>query len=502
MAIMDALLKPSFALIGGGLLGLLLLGVSLWWVVRRRARRLTQRMTITIADSEIRLQEISAALGEGVYVQDSAGLITFVNLEAQRLLGWSAEELLGRDAHRLLHYHTQVTVFPGGICPLHKALREGRRFRAEDDALRRKDGTPLAVAVVATPIVRQGQPVGAVVAFRDLTERKRTEQVLRTNQRFQSLFEYSREALFLLAADGSIVEVNRLACDSLGCPRKALLGRVPDDCFRELTVAGQPVTLSQILEQVAYGQSVVMEGELLPARGGPVPIEALCSPIHDGGDRLVLMAARDVTRRKRAELNLQQAKVEAERANQQLIEMNQALQRLSQLDGLTGIANRRYFDEYLLREWRRAARNGYGLGLIMADVDYFKRYNDHYGHQSGDTCLRTIAGALGAEIHRPADLLVRYGGEELAVVLPDTLLEGALHLAEQMRMAVEALAIPHVLSSVARHVTLSLGVAVVKPTPLTEPQLLIRATDRALYRAKAQGRNRVCAADDQAGEPA
>ncbi len=171
----------------------------------------------------------------------------------------------------------------------------------------------------------------------------------------------------------------------------------------------------------------------------------------------------------------------------------QSLKRISQVDGLTGIANRRYFDEYLNKEWRRALRSAQMLALIMMDVDHFKAYNDGYGHQAGDDCLRKMARALSAEVRRPADLLARYGGEEVVAVLPDTSLAGALLIAENIRLAVEAIAIPHAKSPTAPHVTLSLGVAAVVPTPATLPKLLIEAADKALYQAKAEGRNRICA---------
>ena len=195
---------------------------------------------------------------------------------------------------------------------------------------------------------------------------------------------------------------------------------------------------------------------------------------------------------KRAILALEHAKFETESANQRLARANFKLQRLSQIDGLTGVANRRYFDRYFAREWRRAVRSSQTLSIIFADVDYFKAYNDHYGHQAGDDCLRKVAKALSTGVSRPADLLARYGGEEFVVVLPDTALDGACHIAENMRVAVESLAIPHAESATAAHITLSLGVAAVAPDREIPPESLIAAADKALYRAKKEGRNRVC----------
>ncbi|MHB1042296.1 MAG: diguanylate cyclase [Eubacteriales bacterium] len=167
------------------------------------------------------------------------------------------------------------------------------------------------------------------------------------------------------------------------------------------------------------------------------------------------------------------------------------LQRLSHMDGLTGIPNRRFFDEFLDREWRRAARDATPLSLLMCDIDYFKLYNDTHGHQCGDDCLRQVAGALSRNLKRPSDLVFRYGGEEFAVILPDTNACGAKTVAENLREGVESLGIEHINSPVSTYVTISVGVATVTPLPGSSAKVLVSASDRALYWAKRAGRNRV-----------
>jgi diguanylate cyclase (GGDEF)-like protein len=169
---------------------------------------------------------------------------------------------------------------------------------------------------------------------------------------------------------------------------------------------------------------------------------------------------------------------------------NQELKRLTSLDGLTSIANRRHFDEVMLREWRRAMRQGEELSILMCDIDFFKAYNDTYGHQSGDECLRKVAQALVGAMDRGGDLLARYGGEEFVAVLPGTTLSGASFVAAQMRQAVNKLALPHT-GSPYGHITASFGVASGVAMPETEPQDILGAADRALYKAKNAGRNRV-----------
>lgn len=180
----------------------------------------------------------------------------------------------------------------------------------------------------------------------------------------------------------------------------------------------------------------------------------------------------------------------------ELEKKNSELQRLSGLDGLTGIANRRRFDEYLEQEWLRAARDGKRLALILIDIDHFKAYNDHYGHQGGDACLKQVAGTLDAELKRAADVAARYGGEEFVIVLPDTDMHGAEIIAEKLRSAIAALQIAHAHSTTAQHVTISLGVASALPWQGGIPATLIEMADAALYKAKAGGRNKVCLAEN------
>ncbi len=177
-----------------------------------------------------------------------------------------------------------------------------------------------------------------------------------------------------------------------------------------------------------------------------------------------------------------------------LDEANQELTRLSSLDGLTAIANRRQFDETLLREWRRGSRQGRPLALLLADVDLFKQFNDGYGHQVGDECLKAVARTLTSVLRRPADLVARYGGEEFAVILPDTDITGALLVAEGMRSAVETLGITHRFASSTGHVTISIGAAAVIPGRGDSKSAdLLKAADDALYQAKQGGRNRIAA---------
>jgi len=173
---------------------------------------------------------------------------------------------------------------------------------------------------------------------------------------------------------------------------------------------------------------------------------------------------------------------------------NEFLKRISMIDGLTGLANRHSFEEFVDREWRRAIREQRPISLIMLDIDFFKAYNDNYGHLGGDNCLKKVAAILAESMKRPADLVARYGGEEFIVVMPDTDIRGAREIAEKLRIAVELLGVEHAHSSAASVVTISLGVASLVPELGQDPSHLIKQVDAALYAAKHDGRNRVKAA--------
>ncbi len=174
-----------------------------------------------------------------------------------------------------------------------------------------------------------------------------------------------------------------------------------------------------------------------------------------------------------------------------LEQTNQQLYRLSSIDGLTGVANRRSFDEFLHHEWRRSLRESTPLSVIMADIDFFKAFNDSLGHQAGDECLKAVAGIISDGLKRPGDIVARYGGEEFVVVLPGTDAPGALDVAEILRAAVESLSLEHPSSAIGRYATISLGVASLIPDDEKTPENLVHQADQALYAAKNGGRNQV-----------
>jgi diguanylate cyclase (GGDEF)-like protein/PAS domain S-box-containing protein len=252
-------------------------------------------------------------------------------------------------------------------------------------------------------------------------------------------------------------------------------------CLADLVALERPDKLadlySQYLVRSEHGMGFSAENWcVMPKLGNHLYLAIDAGPIHDEAGNLiaVIETLRDMTDQKRAEM---------------------ALQTLAAKDGLTGLANRRAFDQTMQSEWLRAQRSGKPLSLLFVDVDHFKLFNDRYGHQSGDECLREVAAIVGAQALKPVDLAARYGGEEFAVILPETDRDGACEVAERIRHAVMGLKIAHGAPRAGVHVTLSVGVATQVPTLDVAPDSLLGQADQALYAAKRLGRNRVTSSD-------
>lgn len=222
-------------------------------------------------------------------------------------------------------------------------------------------------------------------------------------------------------------------------------------------------------------------------------VDYITKPFHFA-EVLARVSTHLTLRRLQQQLQAQNAQLQQEicdrlAAETALHAANQELQRIARLDGLTQVANRRCFDESLEFEWRRLCREHQPLSLILCDIDEFKRYNDHYGHQAGDACLKQVAQAINRHARRAADLVARYGGEEFAVILPNTALEGAIHMAGLIQSEITALNLAHAASRIKPYITLSMGIASVFPSVEGNREELVASADRALYAAKTQGRN-------------
>ncbi|MGK7946018.1 MAG: diguanylate cyclase [Microcystaceae cyanobacterium] len=268
-------------------------------------------------------------------------------------------------------------------------------------------------------------------------------------------------------ADFRCLLVNPIMADSLGISKDKMIGK---PMLKRLLKKSKLDLLAKFVKVVETGE--FLEQDLHYQQNGIDQwYHFIAVKLGDG----FAITLRNITERKQIEIKLHTA--------------NQELKRLANLDGLTKIANRRAFDHFLEKEWKRGAREKQTLSLILIDVDLFKAYNDHYGHHKGDDCLIKIAQLLEHCTRRPADLAARYGGEEFAIILPNTSLDGAMQLAKSIQEQLRQLSIIHSPSPVSDYVTLSIGISSLIPQHNINAKTLIAISDQALYQAKSQGRN-------------
>ena len=296
-------------------------------------------------------------------------------------------------------------------------------------------------------------------------------ELARERTQLQTVFQHIPAIFYVKSRDNRYLYGSPYGFRIFGVEHEAAIGRTDPEVFPPEVAARFIASDRRVLD----GERVQSESYAVPTPSGPRDFAGVRFPIPgpDGVAAAVCGFAVDVTER---------------------VALARELERLARTDPLTGIGNRRRFDEHLEAEVARAPRSSEPLSLLLCDVDFFKAYNDRYGHQQGDACLAQVARALEGVIQRPADLAARYGGEEFALVLPQTSAEGARSRAERVRTAVRDLAIPHEASSGRDRVTISVGVATV--TGAWMPSQIVALADRALYEAKAAGRDCVVAVDD------
>lgn len=308
---------------------------------------------------------------------------------------------------------------------------------------------------------------------------RRVREQTREVQRMAQAMEASAEAIVITGADGIIQYVNHACLALNGYTAAEMIGQ-HTRMFRGVTTSASGYV--DLWSTIRGGK--IWVGDVINARkdGSHYNAHLTIAPIRDDDGSIdgYVGIQSDITTIKQTEQRLQSA--------------NQVLDRLATEDALTGIANRRVFDRNLEDEWSRARRTESPLALIMIDIDFFKDYNDHFGHQQGDICLQLVAQALAKTLNRPGDSVVRYGGEEFAVLLPDTTSRGGIEVAESIRQTITSLSIPAANTSVSPYVSVSLGVASVVPQRNQAPTELVQQADKALYQAKQSGRNCVSVA--------
>jgi diguanylate cyclase (GGDEF)-like protein/PAS domain S-box-containing protein len=469
--------------------------------VEKKAGDLRQR-EISIRAKEEKHLAILQSIADSYFEIDLKGHLVFFNEAAVHIMGFSREQLLGMNYLQFCTPESRETIRQALI----RIQQSGKPVNGLAFGLVRVDGQKKEMEM-SIYLLRgaAGQPIGFCGTARDISAHKQTEEMLQTTNRqleegnrdLEKVIERANQMavkaelvslelnqIFNAVGDGmweidtrfETQRVNKTLAGMLGlAPEKALKQKC-FELFDGLICRSDQCPLKQMIKGKGV-ERIELDIERTMVDGSVIPFILTATPFcgPDGEFMGIVEVFKNISERKRAEEAIQKA--------------NQELDRLARIDGLTQIANRRTFDESLAREWHRLWREQKPLSLIMCDVDCFKAYNDTYGHQPGDDCLRAIAKAIQRNVKRPSDVVARYGGEEFVVILPNTSGLGAAHVAEIIRQSVQELEIVHSNSLAGKHVTLSLGVASIIPAAHFKPQTLIEAADKALYEAKNGGRN-------------
>ncbi|HAX80558.1 MAG TPA: hypothetical protein DCY88_33165 [Cyanobacteria bacterium UBA11372] len=499
-------------------------------------QQLVQARTQQLQQSQANLAGILDIADDAIISIDSTQRIQMFNKGAERIFGYTAAEALGQPINMLLP-ETLRAVHRQHIQNFAQSADIARKMgeRREIVALRKDKTNFPAEASISN--LKLGEETILTVILRDITERKQAEEALRNQiareRLMAAIAARIRQSLDLeTILNTTVAEVRQfLGCDrvvmyrfshnwsgtiaveSVGSNWMPLLGKtIKDDCFSEDYVHLYQNGRIKTIDDIYNGETSQCHADLLTSLqvkanlAVPIVTATPTTPEVEFGSKLActhlwgLLCAHQCSAPRhwqaweidflkqlatQVAIAIQQAEL-----YQQLIAANQQLQQLVCLDGLTQVANRRRFDEYLDNEWLRMVREKQPLSLILCDVDCFKAYNDTYGHIAGDTCLQEIANGIRAAVKRPADLVARYGGEEFAVILPNTTAEGAAKVASEIQSKLKSLQIEHRQSGVSKYVTVSLGVASTIPSAGSFPEMLIDVADKALYQAKAEGRDR------------
>ncbi|MFN2267963.1 MAG: diguanylate cyclase, partial [Desulfonatronovibrio sp.] len=423
-----------------------------------------------LQENERKLRNITDTMGEGLYVMDKQGVVTFVNPAASELLGYTEEEILGQVGHDMFHVHNQHgELIPLQQCPVFQAVSQGKTYR-DEDFFQRRDKSIFPVEVIGRPMWENGKVEGSVNAFFDITHRKSVEESLKeSEERFRITLENLPGAVFTHDREGRFLLVNRAACKQSGYSREELLQMKVKDIDPQ---APAREDIMKVWQNLKSGQSSTVESFHVRKDGSKYPAEVFINAITLNGQPAVLAVAFDISQRKAAE---------------------ERLRFLATTDELTGLWNRRHFSKGVRNELERARRYQKMFSLLMLDIDYFKKINDTYGHGAGDEVLRHFAHLLMKNL-RQMDVAGRVGGEEFSIILPHTDMDGAYAIAERLRQSIAATPVNYQGHKI--HFTVSIGIASYQKDIKNEDEMF-RMADNALYKAKSQGRNLVAIYENQ-----
>lgn len=412
-----------------------------------------------LRESERSYRGLVEKINSIVIKTDKNGIVTFVNPFAENFFGLSCDEIIGQPligglipAEQLEH---------GGSDILPDVLTSPDDYHIRETEIQRSDGRSLLFSWSVKAVKNElGEVTALLIDGNDLTPtlgyRRRLDDAL-------ELIEHTPDAIASFDRAGRVEFMNRALVELVGFSEPT-----KDKTLEELANAYPTATwmLKGYLEAKSTGRTTIAEVSI-----NAIWIQSLALPkkAGDGTVASVMIFGRDITAIK---------------------QYQQALTHEAMHDPLTALPNRRTLERRLDEEWRRTARHDEALSLLLVDVDYFKAYNDHYGHLAGDECLRKVAKLLQRSLHRPADIVARYGGEEFMILLPETPPDGARKMGEEILRAFADAAIPHAASPIAPYVTVSIGLTGTIPRR-SSPRAAFSLADQALYRAKERGRNRI-----------
>lgn len=432
-----------------------------------------------VQESEARYRLLADNSTDLIILVGRRGKRSYVSPACEKLLGYTPEEMLLINSAEAVH--------PDDVADVMQMLANGSDDPTQTDQtlcyrMRRKDGSYVWVEATGRAVEAAGQENQRLLIVRGIEQRMEAERHLKESEaRYRLLADNSTDMVFQLDANLTRRYVSPACRELLGHEPEELLGVNPVDMAHPDDAPRLALVFQTLLAGETDRHSIV--NRIRHRSDGWIWVEAQLRALRDpesGAVNGIIGALRDISARKAIE--------------NELMEANRRLRVLSGQDGLTGLANRRFFDEVLAKEHLRSRRDKSQLALIMIDVDRFKLFNDIYGHLAGDDCLRCVGAAIGDAIGRPGDLAARYGGEEFAILLPDTDEAGAAAIADRVRQTILNLGIRHE-ANVNDSVTISAGVASFACIDI-EANHLIEAADRALYRAKDVGRNAVIRAGD------
>lgn len=425
------------------------------------------------------------SIGDGVYSVDNKERCTWINEHALALIGYDKDEVIGADTHKLFHYSDDNDAL---TCPIAKTIAD-KKIRTKERVFIDKNGSFIDVNMTVAPT-----PKGAIVIFRDITQEKKLKETLHLSEKnLKKAQEIAKIGSWELDLKTSKLNWSDQIYKIFEIDSKQF-SPTYESFIEKIHPADRALVNDSYLKSLESREFYNVEHRLLMSDGSIKWVRGSGeSEYNDDGIATISRGTvQDITDFVNATNELQQVKSSLEELNDVLQSKNKLLKEQAMRDGLTGIANRRSFDEIYSKMYKESAREKTSIAILMIDVDLFKLYNDFYGHIAGDECLKSIAKSLEQTLKRPSDLAARFGGEEFVVVIKNVDEDGVVKVATKLNRAIEALEIEHQKSSVSRYVTVSVGAAIRNHNDELSQEELIKNADEALYMAKNSGRNRVC----------